>query len=123
MKTEPILIICGALGGLITATITLLVAFGIDVTAGQTAAILGIAAIIVQVVAAISGRSLVTPVAGLPPATRKRLENGQITFRLVLAVLGAALAVLALLAASGSKPIILLAVAIIALAAAIAAAA
>ena len=41
MKTNPVLIIVGGLGGVVTALLALLVAFGIDVTKDQAAAILG----------------------------------------------------------------------------------
>lgn len=63
MKAEPVLIVVGAVGSVVTAIITLIVAFGVNVTADQSAAIVGLAAILTQLVTAVVSRGKVTPTA------------------------------------------------------------
>lgn len=62
MQNEPVLSAHG-ISALITAVIALLVAFGLNVSEGQTAAIIAVVAIAGQIVAALVARSKVTPTA------------------------------------------------------------
>ena len=58
-KTEPALV--AGITAAVAAVLALLVAFGLDMTAEQQTAILGIVAVVAPLVAAIVTRSKVTP--------------------------------------------------------------
>jgi hypothetical protein len=60
MKNEPI-ISTAFFGAVATGVIALLTAFGLELTADQTAALLGISALIAQVVVALVARRKATP--------------------------------------------------------------
>lgn len=60
MQNEP-LITVGTITAAVTAVLTLLVAFGLDLTEAQSTAILGVAAIVAPFVVALASRSKVTP--------------------------------------------------------------
>jgi len=62
MTREPLLTAAGITAG-VTALIGLLVAFGVNVTEGQTAAILGVVAVAAPLVVGFFARSKVTPTA------------------------------------------------------------
>lgn len=61
MKSEPVLAV-GTITALVAAAISLLTAFGVDVTDDQREAILAFVAIVGPVVAALVARRKVTPV-------------------------------------------------------------
>lgn len=76
MNREP-LVTAATITGLIAAVIALIVAFGIDVSQEQTAAILGLAAIVAPLVVAATTRGKVTPVSDPVAADGTRLvSNG-----------------------------------------------
>ena len=60
MHKEPVIAI-GAISAAVGAVITLLVAFGVSITAEQTAAILGVVATVGPLLTAIVTRRKVTP--------------------------------------------------------------
>jgi hypothetical protein len=60
MKTEPI-ISTTFFGIAATAIIAVLTEFGLDLTTGQTAALLGLVAVVSQVIVALVARTKVTP--------------------------------------------------------------
>ncbi|MFF0721357.1 hypothetical protein [Micromonospora sp. NPDC003816] len=66
-STEPVMS-AGAITAAVTAVLTLLVAFGLDLTEGQTTAILGVVAVVGPIVAAWWGRR-----SAYAPATVARL--------------------------------------------------
>lgn len=85
MKSEPAQII-GWLTAIVAAVITLLIAFGVQITADQRTAVLGLLAAIAPVVAAYAIRSQVTPTAKatavvaqalqtIPPATDEQTKT------------------------------------------------
>lgn len=61
MKNEPVLV-GGAVTGLVTATLALLVAFGVDLDSAQQAAILGFVTALIAVVAFLVRRKTWGPV-------------------------------------------------------------
>lgn len=60
MKNEPLLT-AGGIGAAAAAILGVLVAFGVDLTEAQQAAILGVVAVLAPVVVALVARHLVTP--------------------------------------------------------------
>ena len=62
MKREPVVTAAGV-SAVITAAIALLVAFGVHVTANQSAAIVGFVGVVAPLVLAVVARARVTPVA------------------------------------------------------------
>lgn len=60
MKTEPALTV-GAITAAVSAILALLVAFGLDLSDDQTAAILGVVAVLAPLVATAITRGKVTP--------------------------------------------------------------
>lgn len=69
MSTEPAAII-GAITGLVTAVLALIVAFGIDLDTSQQAAILGLVAALAPIIAGIITRQAV-----FSPQTTQRIAN------------------------------------------------
>ena len=82
MDREP-LITAGAITGAVTAVIALVVAFGVDVTEDQQAAILGVVAVIAPAVVALWSRRKVTPLADPKDTDGTPLmrETGAVTLR------------------------------------------
>jgi hypothetical protein len=66
LQNEPVMT-AGVITAIITAVITLLAAFGLDMTAEQQAAIIALAAIIIPIAANYLARAKVTPVHKLNP--------------------------------------------------------
>lgn len=62
MKTEPVLILLAGVANVVQAVLVLLVAFGLTLSADQTAAIMAVTTIVVNLVVAVVARSKVTPV-------------------------------------------------------------
>lgn len=62
MKREPLITVAAILS-LVGAVVGVLVAFGVDLTAEQEKAVLGLAAVLAPWVVALVGRRRVTPVA------------------------------------------------------------
>ena len=62
MRNEPVVTAAGV-SAVITAAIALLVAFGVHVTANQSAAIVGFVGVVAPLVLAVVARARVTPVA------------------------------------------------------------
>ncbi len=62
MTTEPVLIIVGGVGAVISAVLALFTAFGLSLSAGQTSAIMGVFGAVAALVLAVVARSKVTPV-------------------------------------------------------------
>lgn len=60
MKSEPVITIAGV-QACVAAVLSLLVAFGVDITQEQQVAVLGVAATVLPVLFAIWTRSKVTP--------------------------------------------------------------
>ena len=63
MKREPVVTAAGV-SAVITAAIALLVAFGVHVSANQSAAIVGFVGVVAPLVLAVVARARVTPVKG-----------------------------------------------------------
>jgi hypothetical protein len=98
MRREPLLSVA-TLTGAATAIIALLVAFGVDFTDDQQAAILGVVAVAAPLVVGFAARSRVTPVERTPRPTHGlgSGNRGAISGSLVVAVaLGVLLAALVL---------------------------
>jgi hypothetical protein len=100
VKNEPVFVICGAAASFITAVIALLVAFGVHVSTGQGAAILGVTGVVVNVVTALAARSKVTPTAKVrslkvaKPRVRKQAGHGDLTTILLVLLILLVVAVL-----------------------------
>lgn len=62
MKSEPILILMAGVANVVQAVLVLLVAFGLTLSADQTAAIMALTTIVTNLVVAVVARSKVTPV-------------------------------------------------------------
>lgn len=60
-QSEPV-VTASAIAGIVTAGIALLVAFGVDITDAQTAAIVGFVGVVAPIVGALLARRKVTPV-------------------------------------------------------------
>jgi len=61
MKSEPILILMAGLANVVQAVLVLLVAFGLTLSADQTAAIMALTTVVTNLVIAVVARSKVTP--------------------------------------------------------------
>lgn len=61
MKNEPILILMAGAANVVQAVLVLLVAFGLTLSADQTAAIMALTTIVTNLVIAVVARSKVTP--------------------------------------------------------------
>ena len=80
MEKEPARII-GAITGAATAIIALLVAFGLDLTQEQQAAILGVVAVVAPVVAGVVIRQHVYPPATVDRIEARAVEQGYVEGR------------------------------------------
>lgn len=65
MTNEPLITVASITAG-VTALLTLLVAFGLDLSGEQQTAILGVVAVVAPVVVALVTRPKVTPTAKVP---------------------------------------------------------
>lgn len=65
MTTEPLVTVASITAG-VTALLGLLVAFGLDLTTDQTAAVLGVVGVVAPLVVAWFARSRVTPYPAVP---------------------------------------------------------
>ena len=61
MKNEPILILMAGVANVVQAVLVLLVAFGLTLSADQTAAIMALTTVVTNLVIAVVARSKVTP--------------------------------------------------------------
>lgn len=61
MKNEPAVTV-GTITAVVSALLTLLAAFGLDLSSDQTAAVVGVVAVLAPIVASLITRSKVTPV-------------------------------------------------------------
>jgi hypothetical protein len=77
MKTEPVLTIYGQIQALVVGLVTLVVAFGVDLTNEQTGAIVGVSAIAIGLISAVIARGQVSPYEGdaLPPHGHLELDE------------------------------------------------
>lgn len=68
MKNEPVLT-AASIAGVVSAVLALAIAFGVDISESQTAAILGVVGTVAPIVLAFVARAKVTPTAKLDGST------------------------------------------------------